>query len=296
MSIVKNISIVFLASIFMLSCAHFKKNDKSKDLQMKAERKLEKVLAQLEELDKEHSEFLSQKARICPEARVWSQKEKKYITIKKQGKKYSESSLQRKGGPIKKQLEEFIRKYPESECSIPVLFFLQQVNSMCFSSTVEQRLEEQKRTIASKPGTVEASLAQLMIGLIYGEVERKAGDRILQDYERGIEEFRKVVEQYPNSPYCIHAKMLIGGYYLRQWKDDKAIAVYNQVLKEYPESIFLPTIHHILAEVYSSRKEWENCKREKEILLKEYPSHPLSEGLADEIQQIDEELQRQKKP
>jgi len=134
-----------------------------------------------------------------------------------------------------------------------------------------------------------AFLLPLAIGLMQGRVieielvkPRTAKEALQQaytkhfqekDYQRAIEKYRWVVENFPDSEEAIEARYRIGNVY--QWdlvEPEKAIREYEKLRERYPDSNYAVAALIRIGECYGRMKEYEKevecCRR----VIREYPN------------------------
>ncbi len=71
-------------------------------------------------------------------------------------------------------------------------------------------------------------------------------------FERCVEEFRKIVEEWPNSMHAPEAQYRIGRIYHRYLKEyDKAVQEYETLIRDYPQSEYVEEAREALADLRS---------------------------------------------
>jgi len=88
----------------------------------------------------------------------------------------------------------------------------------------------------------------------------------LHEYEKGIQYFQKVVDNWPDYKYAYHAQYLIGSYYERLKKpkgiaqaDAKIEAAYKAVIEKYPDSPSAPHAARKLGNLYLNKERWADA-------------------------------------
>ncbi|MEW6687046.1 MAG: tetratricopeptide repeat protein [Candidatus Edwardsbacteria bacterium] len=166
------------------------------------------------------------------------------------------------------KLLEFVRKYPDSEWTANALHYMEFANSI-MRPPVERRLEEYRKAVRKSKDNVEASLAQIQIGLAYNEWYNTSGIHA----EDAIEEFRKVVVNYPHSPYADDAQLFLAGVYVTSNQDDKALIEYRKLRTLYPNSSLIPSSYYVTAGIYAERNDLANVEKEAEEFKRRYPNN-----------------------
>jgi len=100
-----------------------------------------------------------------------------------------------------------------------------------------------------------------------------------KDFSKAREEFKKLISNFPAEIImCIQARYFIGASYEYENKWDKAVAVYEKIMKDYPLSKIAMELSHYIADYYQRNKKYhlaEKVLREAitpyEKMINDYP-------------------------
>lgn len=93
------------------------------------------------------------------------------------------------------------------------------------------------------------------VELWYGDLHREN-----DNYLAAISQYQKTAALYPNTPYRAASLRLTGDVYADQLKNtDQAMALYNQVLREYPSSAETGIVYKHMAIVQENNKNYEGA-------------------------------------
>ncbi|MBU1487600.1 tetratricopeptide repeat protein [bacterium] len=141
---------------------------------------------------------------------------------------------------------------------------------------VSPLIEECEQTIQDYPGTDEAAIAQFAIGNIYRSqwYQHWKGGYSFKDVTQA---FQKVVDNYPQSPLVPHALMEVANSYdLTGYTTDdglKAIAIYQQVIKKYPDTLYASLSQYNIGVVCFNMEEHKKSIKEYEKVITNFPNH-----------------------
>jgi outer membrane protein assembly factor BamD len=151
-------------------------------------------------------------------------------------------------------------------------------------------ITEYQDFIALFPFSPKAAYAQYQIGMCNFLMVEKP-DRDQSNTRKALEEFRKVVDNYPNSEYykVAYEKLLecysiladhefyIARFYSRTGKPKATVQRLKALLKTYPESIYKPEYFFYLAKgLFDIAQAEEGCKYTN-MLLTKWPNTEYSE-------------------
>lgn len=95
-------------------------------------------------------------------------------------------------------------------------------------------------------------------------------------------QYQKVWEVYPDTKYKAAALRMQGDVYAGSLKDyEKAKAIYEQVLNEFPNSVEKPTVYHHLAIMEEAQKEYNESANHLDFATKLYKEQGNNEALYD---------------
>ena len=124
--------------------------------------------------------------------------------------------------------------------------------------------------------------------LLYGDWHRQNGN-----FLAAITEYKKVYELFPSTVYKAAALRMIADVYAFGLSDyDTASALYNQVLKEYPNSVEIGIVYKHLATVSENQKQYDNALNYYDKAIAQLAAQPSAfeawQGKADVLGKIKE--------
>lgn len=146
-------------------------------------------------------------------------------------------------------------------------------------------IQEYQDFISLFPFSPKAQYAQLQMGLCYYNMMEKP-DRDQTQTKKAVDEFKKVLDNYPNGEYYKKAyeyllkcysslaehEFLIARYYERTGRPLAAVERIKALLKNYPESVHQPKYIYTLAKSLQELRQYpESCTYYDEF-LKKWPS------------------------
>ncbi len=123
----------------------------------------------------------------------------------------------------------------------------------------------------------------------YGELDRVElmfGDlhRSNKNPEEALIQYQKVWEVYPDTKYKAAALRMQGDVYAGSLKDyERAKAIYEQVLNDFPDSLEKPTTYYHLALVENEQKEYNEALAHLNFATKLYKEQGNKEDLRDAL-------------
>lgn len=103
-----------------------------------------------------------------------------------------------------------------------------------------QAIKDYKKIVSEHPKSKIAYIAQDYIAICYFN---------LKQWHEAINTLEKLIKDYPESPKAAQSLLTMAGIYRNQLKQpQKAIAIYRQFLKEYPDSKLTHTVRKVLEE------------------------------------------------
>ncbi|MBI5417824.1 outer membrane protein assembly factor BamD [Candidatus Poribacteria bacterium] len=126
---------------------------------------------------------------------------------------------------------------------------------------------------------------------------------------RTIQQFKKLIELYPNSSYLYDAnkkikickeklakrQYRIGTFYLNDDIYDAACIYFKNVLEEYPETDWAAYAQFGLAEILQKEQKWDNAIKAYRKLIETYPESDLIDKSIDRINEINYKIAELKK-
>ena len=146
-------------------------------------------------------------------------------------------------------------------------------------------IQEYQDFISLFPFSQKACYAQLQIGNAYFKMVEKP-DRDQTTTRKALDEYRKVVDNYPN---CEHYKQayenlvhcyallaehefLIARFYQKTGKHGASVDRLKGILKAYPESVYQPKFYYHLAESLQELAQYNESCSYYNTLLEKWPS------------------------
>jgi outer membrane protein assembly factor BamD len=149
--------------------------------------------------------------------------------------------------------------------------------------------QEYQDFISLFPFSPKACYAQLQTGMCYFQQFEKP-DRDQTNTKKALDEFRKVVDNYPNceqykqaQEYVIKSyshlaehEYIIAHFYQRTGKHQAAVDRLKGILKDYPESVYQPKMYYALARSLEHiRQNSESCTY-YQTLVQKWPKSEFS--------------------
>jgi outer membrane protein assembly factor BamD len=150
-------------------------------------------------------------------------------------------------------------------------------------------IQEYQDFISLFPFSPKAEYAQFMVGMCYYQMIEKP-DRDQTQTRKALDEFRKVVDTYPNGQYYHKAyeyllkcyshlaehEYLIARYYERTGRYQAAIDRLKGLLKAYPESVHEPKFIYSLAHSLQELHQFNESCTLYDQLLQKWPTSELA--------------------
>jgi tetratricopeptide (TPR) repeat protein len=125
------------------------------------------------------------------------------------------------------------------------------VNKLELKGANEHLLKDYSLFFARFPGYENKDKIELLLGDSY----RNEGN-----YNAALSKYDKVWKIYPSTKYKAASLRMKGDIYASELKDlEKAKSYYNQVLKDYPNSVEIPTVYKHLAFLEANEKSYESA-------------------------------------
>ncbi len=150
-------------------------------------------------------------------------------------------------------------------------------------------IQEYQDFITLFPFSPKAAYAQYQIGACYYQMMEKP-DRDQTNTRKALDEFRKVIDGYPNGQYYKSAydrliecyqrlaehEFIIARYYNRTGRHIAAVERLKELLKKYPESVHIPDHYYYLAQSLEELSQSaESCVYYNKVVEK-WPSSEFS--------------------
>ncbi len=97
-------------------------------------------------------------------------------------------------------------------------------------------------------------------------------------YEEAIQQFQKVISQYPTSKSAEEAQLLIGNCYYNINNFVRAEEAYQHLLNAYPQSDFVPNALFKLAESQFNQKKYTQAGENYQKLINQYPGSSFAKS------------------
>jgi len=134
------------------------------------------------------------------------------------------------------------------------------------SGTVESRLHRAKAQLRGNIVLIESALSRQRLGTDFAQKLMDEANKLSSenqeyrprewDLRHAIQLYQRVLESWPDSQYANNAKNLIGMNYVRLGELDRAIEVYENVLREGQENI---ACRYYLGKAYHERGDYEKA-------------------------------------
>ncbi|MDD5565774.1 MAG: tetratricopeptide repeat protein [Candidatus Omnitrophica bacterium] len=196
--------------------------------------------------------------------------ERRYWFLKKQAEKIfnnPEASPPRELETIVANHYSFIKKYPNNVLSLRANFDIASLYA------VKKEFEKARAHLNSMRAQYSANLSinadiTTAIGSTY-EIEEK--------WPQALEQYNKVIKEYPLTPTGFSIPVYIAKYYERTYQPDRAIATYHQAIGHYkglidkhPGTPVALNAGLMIADCYGSLADWSNAAKTLEGILKDY--------------------------
>ena len=116
-----------------------------------------------------------------------------------------------------------------------------------------------------------ADAAQYYMAFAYGKSGNLNG---------AISSLRKVIKNYPKSPYVDEARYYIGYYYELNKKEEEALVAYRNLLKYSKQSSLAPEALWRMGRIYYGQKKWKNAYIAFKRAVEEYPPGSFTDKCA----------------
>ena len=155
-------------------------------------------------------------------------------------------------------------------------------------------IQEYQDFISLFPFSPKAEYAQFQIGICYYQMREKP-DRDQSQTRKALDEFRKVVDTYPNGEmyrpaydyllkcYSLLAEheYLVAKYYQHTGRHAAAVDRLKGMLKLYPESIYQPEYYFDLARSLEELGQMQESCSTYGLLLERWPNSEFTQGAKD---------------
>lgn len=155
-------------------------------------------------------------------------------------------------------------------------------------------IQEYQDFISLFPFSPKAEYAQFQIGMCYYHMMEKP-DRDQTQTHKAVDEFKKVLDNYPKGQYYKKAydyllksysslaehEYLIAKYYLRTGKPQAAVERMKAMMKAYPEAVYQPKFIYTLAKSLQQLNQLPESCTFYDQLLKKWPASEFSSDAKD---------------
>lgn len=150
-------------------------------------------------------------------------------------------------------------------------------------------IQEYQDFISLFPFSPKAEYAQSQIGMCYFQMREKP-DRDQTNTHKALEEFRKVIDNYPNGQYfeissakliecytqlAIH-DYIIAHYYQRSGRVGACVERLKGLMKAYPESAYKPEFYYLTGECLSELGQTPEACTYYSMVLEKWPDSKLA--------------------
>lgn len=151
-------------------------------------------------------------------------------------------------------------------------------------------IAEYKRFLRLYPEHAQAPYAQYQIAMIYfGQIE--GPDKGAGGARRAMEEFEKLLRDYPRNPYREAAELrikkcknliadyefLVGEFYYKKGSYNAALGRFLSLLKEFPEYQRIPEVLYLTALSFKESNRPDDARNYLEALLERFPESEYAE-------------------
>jgi len=169
----------------------------------------------------------------------------------------------------KKKKEEGEKPKKAKEQNPIIRNYLEMANRLYVDKKYKEAIVLYQRILLESPEGPLCPLAQRNIGICY------AG---LKDYQKAVEELRKVVEKYPDTDWAPDALERMGVYYWQGLEElENAIKCYEELIAKYPEDSLVGDAYYALGLIYIKLEDYSKAKREFQEIISKYPDSQLVE-------------------
>jgi len=142
----------------------------------------------------------------------------------------------------------------------------------------KEAIELYRRLLMECPDSMYAPWAQRTIGICYAAME---------NYEKAVEELRKVVDKYSETEWAANALERMGVYYWQGLnKPEVAIVVFRELLQKYPESSLAPFAQYYLGLVYLRLEDYKQASFEFNKVIRQYPESRLVNDARQQLREV----------
>jgi len=113
-----------------------------------------------------------------------------------------------------------------------------------------------------------------------------------RNYKEAIENYRKIVDKFPEDTLAIRALFSVAEIYKNNLKDfPKSIGAYNEIIKDYANDPKTPNASFMIGYIYAKDlNDMEKAKDSYEKFIKTYPDHMLVPSAQWEIENLGKSL------
>lgn len=125
------------------------------------------------------------------------------------------------------------------------------------------------------------------------EYWEKAASLVQQKkYEEGIDNYRYIVEHFPDDSLAIKAMFAMADIYKNNLNNiDSALAIYRRICSRYPDSDKTPNAMFMIGYIYANDvKDFEKARENYENFIKKYPDHILAQSAKWELKYLGKSL------
>lgn len=163
----------------------------------------------------------------------------------------------------------------------------------------DRAVEAYREFIRLYPDHPQAPYAQYQIGMIYFK-QIKDPERGSAISRKAMEEFERLLREYPRNPYRVEAELrikqcryylaeyefMVGKFYYKKDSCKAAIGRFEGLIKNFPDSKRLPEAMFLTALCYKKQAETNRAKEYLQRLLSLYPQSPFAEQAKEELKEL----------
>ncbi|MFA4843122.1 MAG: tetratricopeptide repeat protein, partial [Candidatus Omnitrophota bacterium] len=110
---------------------------------------------------------------------------------------------------------------------------------------------------------------------VANEINRAIRERSRERHIDGIRKLEEIVNKYPNPAYDVQFLLFIGAYYKYLGEYEMAIATFERVVNDYPNSSLASIAQCAIGIIYEEKlKDLERAKTAYQKVLSNYPQSP----------------------
>lgn len=165
----------------------------------------------------------------------------------------------------------------------------------------DRAVEAYREFLRLYPDHPQAPYAQYQIGMLYFK-QIKDPERGSGIAKKAMEEFEKLLRDYPRNPYRTEAEIrvaqcryylseyefIVGRFYYKKGSCRAAIGRFEGLIENFPESKRVPEAMFLIADCYRKEGNLHKARQYLQKLLLRYPKSPFAEDAKDVLEELSE--------